>query len=282
MAPLAAVLYGIVEGPSHGWGSTHVLTGFGAGAALLGAFTLYALRARHPLVDPRVFASRRLRAAVLGTAASFFGLFALFFVNAQFLQYAKGYSPARTGFALVPLTVGMALVPRLAVRLQHRYGVRRVAGGGLALIGAGLLGVSTAGPATPYPLYAAWLLVLSAGTGFSAPGLTHAVVSELPPRQAGLGAGLNTAAREFGAALGVAVVGTVLAARLGTDAHPGAPAGFSGAMALGLRVVAVPVLASAVVVALGLRGRPAQAGTTPAAPEAPVPVQAQAQAERTG
>ncbi|GJF33330.1 MFS transporter [Kitasatospora sp. NE20-6] len=256
-AGTGALLYGIVEGPSRGWASAHVLGGFAAGAALLAGFTRYALTARHPLVDPRLFASRRLRAAALGTAASFFGLFALFFVNAQFLQYVKGYSPARTGFAIVPLTVGMALVPRLAVRLQARHGVRFVAGGGLALIGAGLLGMSTAGPATPYPLYAVWLLVLSAGLGLCAPGLTHAVMSELPPRQAGLGAGLNTAAREFGAALGVAVVGTVLTARLGPGGvHGGSGAAeFAAATAVGLRVVAVPVLLAAVAVTLGLRGR---------------------------
>ncbi|MCU7821294.1 MFS transporter [Kitasatospora sp. DSM 101779] len=262
IAGTAAVLYGIIEGPSHGWFSVPVLAGFAAGAALLATFTWYGLAARRPLVDPRVFRSRRLRAAVLGTAASFFGLFALFFVNSQFLQYAKGYSPARTGFAIVPLTVGMALVPRFAGRLQARHGVRWVAGGGLALIGAGLLGVSTAGPDTPYPLYALWLLLLSAGMGLSAPGLTHAVVSELPPAQAGLGAGLNTAARELGAALGVAVVGTVLASRAGGAGH--GPAEFTAGMATGLRVVAVPVLLAAVAVLAGLRDRPAADRPAPA------------------
>ncbi|MEV6211347.1 MFS transporter [Kitasatospora sp. NPDC051914] len=262
-----AVLYGIIEGPSHGWWSAPVLTGFAAGAVLLALFTGHGLRARRPLVDPRVFRSRRLRAAAVGTAASFFGLFALFFVNSQFLQYAKGYSPARTGLAIVPLTVGMALVPRLAARLQDRHGVRLAAGGGLALIGGGLLGVSTAGPATPYPVYALWLLVLSAGMGLCAPGLTHTVVSELPGHQAGLGAGLNTAARELGAALGVAVVGTVLASHAG-GGSPHGPAEFTAGMAAGLRVVAVPVLLAAVAVTLGLRGRPAGAG--PAAVPRPV------------
>ncbi|MEV8093105.1 MFS transporter [Kitasatospora sp. NPDC085879] len=259
----AAVLYGIIEGPSHGWASAPVLAGFAVGAALLTAFTGYGLAARRPLIDPRVFRSRRLRAAVLGTAASFFGLFALFFVNSQFLQYAKGYSAARTGFAIVPLTVGMALVPRFAGRLQARHGVRPVAGAGLALIGAGLLGVSSAGPGTPYPVYALWLLLLSAGMGLSAPGLTHAVVSELPPGQAGLGAGLNTAARELGAALGVAVVGTVLASRTGGGTAHG-PAEFTAGMAVGLRVVAVPVLLAALAVFLGLRGRPAAEQAVPA------------------
>ncbi|WP_405015952.1 MFS transporter [Kitasatospora sp. NBC_00070] len=248
---LAAVLHGIVEGPEQGWTSARVLTGFAAGVLLLALFTWHALRAAHPLVDPRLFRNRRLRAAALGSAASFFGLFALFYVNSQYLQYVKGYSAALTGLAIVPLTVGMALAPKVAVRLQARYGPRPLIGGGLLLIGLGLLCVSTADAGTPYPLYAGYLLVLSCGMGLSAPALAFGVVSELPPGQAGLGAGLNTAAREVGAALGVAVVGTVLAAHVGGPATRATE--FVPAMALGLRLVAVLVLAATAAAALGYR-----------------------------
>lgn len=92
---LFAVVYGIIEGPAYGWASVRVLTAFGAGAGLLAAFTGHALRAARPLLDPRIFASRKLRAGALGIGTGFFGLFALFFVNAQYLQYAKGFSPPR-------------------------------------------------------------------------------------------------------------------------------------------------------------------------------------------
>ncbi|WP_407991762.1 MFS transporter [Kitasatospora sp. CMC57] len=255
---LAAVLYGIIEGPSQGWAAGRVLTGFASGALLISLFTAHALRAAHPLVDPRLFRNRRLRSAALGSAASFFGLFALFYVNSQYLQYVKGYSAALTGLAIVPLTVGMALAPKAAVRLQARYGPRPLIGGGLLLIGVGLLCVSTADSGTPYPLYAGYLLVLSCGMGFSAPALAFGVVSELPPGQAGLGAGLNTAAREIGAALGVAAVGTALAAQSG--GHPTDPTEFVPAMALGLRLVALILLAAATAATIGYRPDPASAG----------------------
>ncbi|WP_251057630.1 hypothetical protein [Streptomyces sp. ISL-94] len=111
----------------------------------------------------------------------------------------------------------MALVPRFGARLQERTGPRLPVGAGLGLIGAGLLLVSTADAGTPYAVYALYLLVLSVGTGLCAPALTLTVVAELPAHQAGLGSGLNTAAREIGAALGVAVVGTVLASRFHGD-----------------------------------------------------------------
>ncbi|MCX5300180.1 MFS transporter [Streptomyces sp. NBC_00193] len=257
---LFAVVYAIIEGPSYGWGSARVLGAFGAGAVLLAVFTGHALRAARPLLDPRIFASRRLRAGALGIGAAFFGLFALFFVNAQYLQYAKGFSPARAGLAIVPLTLGMALVPRLGARIQERTGPRLPVGSGLGLIGGGLLLVSTADAGTPYALYALYLLVLSAGTGLCAPALTLTVVCELPAHQAGLGSGLNTAARELGAALGVAVVGTVLASRFhGVPRDAAQVAVFTDAMGSALRAAAVVLLLAAVAVIAGYRGRTATA-----------------------
>lgn len=245
-----AILYGIIEGPGRGWGAPEVLAGFALGAVLLAVLVAYLLRAAHPLVDPRVFRSRPLRIALLGTAASFFGMFALFYVNAQYLQYAKGYSPALTGLGITPAALGMMVMPRYAVRIQMRYGPRLPAAGGLALIALGLLAMATATPGTPYPLYALYLIVLSSGMGLCAPVLTTGVIAGLPAEQVGMGAGLNTAAREFGAALGVAVVGTALAGHAHAVADPAA---FADAMGTGLALVGSVVLLAAATVALGYR-----------------------------
>lgn len=250
MAGSTAVLYGIIEGPAHGWGAAEVLAGFGLGAVLLAVLVRHSLRSPHPLIDPRVFRSRRLSVAVLGTGTTFFGLFALFFVNSQYLQYVKDFSAGAAGLAIVPLTLGMILVPRYAVRLEARLGPLIPAAGGLAVIGAGLLAVATADAGTPYPLYAVYLVVLSVGMGFAAPVLTHGVMANLPVDRAGMGAGLNSAAREFGAAGGVAVIGTVMASHAGDGAHPVA---FADSMGLGLGVIGVLVLLAAGVVALGYR-----------------------------
>lgn len=272
-AAVLVLVDAIVEGPHQGWTSPRVLGAFAVAALLAACFTGHAWRAAQPLFDPRLFRSARLRAAVLGTGLSFFGLFALFFVNAQFLQYAKGYSPALTGVAVAPVTLGMILVPRLVARIAPNRGPGPLAAGGLALIGAGLLLVSTCDAHTAYPVYAAWLLLLSIGLGLCAPALTATVVGELPPAQAGLGAGLNTAAREVGAALGVAVVGSLLASRsTGVPGTPQEVARFTAGMDLGLRAVAVTVLAGSLVVAVGYRTR-TSARTRSAAPLAPSPAE---------
>lgn len=148
----------------------------------------------------------------------------------------------------------MALVPKLGARLAERTGPRLPVGAGLGLIGVGLLLVATVDAGTPYPLYACYLLALSIGTGLCAPSLTLTVVAELPAHQAGLGSGLNTAAREIGAALGVAVVGTVLASRFHGDPRDPAQIGaFTDAMGVALTTVAAVLLVAAVAVVVGYR-----------------------------
>ncbi len=93
-ATVFALLFGIVASAGHSWISALVIGSFTAAALLLAAFIVHALRAAHPLLDPRVFAIARLRAGTLGVGCVFFGLFALFYVNAQYLQYARGYQPS--------------------------------------------------------------------------------------------------------------------------------------------------------------------------------------------
>ncbi|MFC4905771.1 MFS transporter [Actinomadura gamaensis] len=275
---LFALLFGIIEGPERGWSDAVVLAGFGGAAVLLAVFVAHGLRARHPLLDPRLFADRRLAAGVAGVAVAFFGLFALFFVNAQYLQYAKGFSPVVTGLAILPLVAGMFVVSRRSVALGARFGTRRVVVAGLLGLAAGLGLLSLTDAATPYPLYAACLVVLSVGMGLCVPSLSIAIMGALPPSRAGLGSGLNGAAREIGSALGVAVLGTVLTSRFaaglppaearrahapgqvlaaahGATAHRTAVTAFTHAATAGFAVVAAVVLVLSLLVAAGL-GRP--------------------------
>jgi EmrB/QacA subfamily drug resistance transporter len=267
----AALLYGIIEGPEQGWSGGTVLGAFAVAAGVFATFTVRALRVEHPLIDPRIFGVARLRAGVIGVGIGFFGLFALFFVNAQFLQYVKGFSPVLTGVAIGPLALGMMFVSPRSVGLAGRFGGRRVVTAGMVIIAGGLALMSLAGPRTPYLLYALFLLVMSLGMGLCVPTLSTGVIGALPHGQAGLGSGLNGAAREIGSALGVAVLGTILTVRFtarlpeGAGAHsPGealarsghsahAVAAFADAVAVGYRVVALVVLFAAFLVGIWFR-----------------------------
>jgi len=250
---LFALLYGIIEGPDRGWTSAPVLVAFLLAVLLSTGFVAHGLSSSAPLLDPRIFTRPAVRAGALGVGAGFFALFGLFFVNAQFLQDVKGYSTLRTGFAIGPVAVGMMIVAARGAALAARFGARRVVAVGLLAIAGGVLLLSTVTRTTPYPIYMVYLLVVATGLGISAPALTSAVLTGLPPEQAGLGSGVNSAAREVGAALGVAVIGTLL------NSHDAwrSPAAFTSGMATGYRVLAGVLVALTVVVVASWRTRSA-------------------------
>ncbi|SEF34563.1 Predicted arabinose efflux permease, MFS family [Amycolatopsis pretoriensis] len=207
-----ALLVGIVQGPEAGWGSAVVVTGFAGAAVLFTAWTLRELKAEHPLLDPRLFRIPGLRSACLGMTTVFFGMFALFYVNASFLQYAKGFGVLGTGLGIVPLTVPIILGGRHVGRLTRRIGFDATVALAFAFVGGGLLGLSTSDASTPYAAYAGWLVVTGIGVTLALPTLSGVITGSLPPEQAGVGTGLQATTREFGSALGVAVIGTVMSA----------------------------------------------------------------------
>ncbi|MGW4535310.1 MFS transporter [Nocardia sp. NPDC004340] len=213
VAASVALLVGIVEGPVAGWGSVVVVAGFGCAAVLFAVWTVVELRVEHPLLDPRLFASPGLRSACLGMTAVFFGMFALFYVNASFLQYAKGFGVLRTGLGIIPLTVPVIVGARHVGRLSGRIGVDATIAIAFGFVGGGLLGLSTTGLHTSYLVYAVWLVVTGIGVTLALPTLSAAITGALPQSLAGVGAGLQATTREFGSALGVAVIGTVLTSR---------------------------------------------------------------------
>ncbi|MFG1795945.1 MFS transporter [Nocardia sp. NPDC049149] len=214
-----ALLLGIVQGPEAGWGSAVVIGGFVCAAVLFVGWTIVELKVEHPLLDPRLFRLPGLRSACLGMTAIFFGMFALFYVNASYLQYVKGFSVLQTGLGVIPLTVPIILGTRHVGRLAHRIGLDATVALAFACVGGGLLGLSTSTAQSPYLAYAAWLVVTGIGVTLALPTLSAAIAGSLPHAQAGVGAGLQATTREFGSALGVAVIGTVLTARF-VDAMP--------------------------------------------------------------
>lgn len=277
VAASVALLLGIVQGPEQGWGSPVVVAGFACSAVLFAVWTLVELRARQPLLDPRLLRVPALRSACLGMTAVFFGMFALFYVNASFLQYGKGYGVLRTGLGIVPLTVPIVVGARRSGHLARRIGLDATLALAFACVGGGLLGLSTSGADTSYAAYAGWLLATGAGVALALPTLSGAIAGSLPTAQAGVGAGLQATTREFGSALGVAVIGTVLTARftaalppdVRSAGHPhtvaqalaAAPAdrapavvtAFTSAADAGLRVIGVAVLVAGALVLLQSR-----------------------------
>jgi EmrB/QacA subfamily drug resistance transporter len=211
-----ALLYGVIDGPQDGWGSWPVLGSLVLAVALLAAFARYELGREHPMLDPRLFKLKGVRAGSLGIIALFFALFGLFYVNAQYLQDVKGYSALVAGVCILPIAVVMPLVSAQTTRLAARIGAKATIITGMLVLAAGLALLSLATAATPYPLYGLLLAVVSLGMGLAMPPLSGMIVHALPPSHAGVSSGLNSTTRELGSALGVAVFSTILTTRFGS------------------------------------------------------------------
>ncbi len=206
-----ALLIGIIEGPEQGWGSPLVIGAFLLSAVVWTVWVLVELRVRHPLLDPRLFRIPLLTAASLGMFVTFFGSFGLFYVNASLLEYGRGFSALGTGFAILPMVLPLAIGARFGPALAKRIGFTLTLLFAFLLIVIGLFGLPSATHA-PYAVYAIWLVLVGCGFALAMPVLTMELTSALPAHQAGVGGGLQSATRELGSALGVAVVGTVLTA----------------------------------------------------------------------
>ncbi|MDT0549234.1 DHA2 family efflux MFS transporter permease subunit [Streptomyces lonegramiae] len=206
---IGALVFGIVEGPELGWSDGSVITGFALGAVGLAAFVGWELRTAHPLLDVRVFRLPGVSAGSLIITAESIAMFGFFFLGLQYLQQILGYSPIRSGLALVSMALGAILFSPVAPGFAKRYGMRAVMGLGMALIAAGL-GVlaATVDGGGLWPFLASTTL-LGAGIAFAATPATEAIVAALPPEKQGVASALNDLTRELGGVLGIAVLGSV-------------------------------------------------------------------------
>ncbi|MEU8890865.1 MFS transporter [Streptomyces sp. NPDC048442] len=211
-AGFLALLYGIVSGPQWGWSHPAVLGPLAASVLLLAGWARAELRCRQPLLDPRLFAGPAVAAGALGMAALFTGMFGLFYLNGQYLQYAKGHGSFGAGVRLLPMAAALLAGPRCGLLLERVCGRRGTVVVGMLVLSCGLGAVSAADSHTPYALYALGAVLTALGCGIATPLLSHAMMAALPPDRAGAGSGLQSLARELGSAVGIAVTGTLTTA----------------------------------------------------------------------
>jgi EmrB/QacA subfamily drug resistance transporter len=214
-AGLVLAVYAIVSSSQYGWGSTHTLA-FGAAAiVVLGAFVLLESRLANPMMPMQVMRSPGLLSSSLVRGLMVVGMYSTFFIGVLYFQHVLGYDPIRTGLAFLPQTLSVALMSAgLTARIMRRFHPKATALMGLAVLGAGLALLITAGPDTTYfpLLFVAVLLIgLGAATAFT-PLLTMAV-AEVPAKDAGIGSGIVNVSQQVSAALSVAVLGAVSTGR---------------------------------------------------------------------
>ncbi|WP_329488285.1 DHA2 family efflux MFS transporter permease subunit [Kitasatospora sp. NBC_01246] len=270
-AALMLGIYTIVGTGEHGWASARTL-GLGALAALLLAgFLLRQARAAQPLLPLRMLRSRTVAGANVVQVLAISGMFGFQILLALYLQNVLGYGAAATGLAMLPAAVSIGAVSLfLSARLNARFGERNVLMAGLALLVAAL-GLLVRLPAdADYAVHLLPTMLLIGGGGLVLSGLTALGMSGAGAADAGTASGLFNTTQQVGAALGVAVLTTLAAARTGTLSGAGDPAaealtgGFRLAFAVAAGLLALALVVTAVVL------KPAGAASSAERPAAAV------------
>ncbi|MEU3192767.1 MFS transporter [Streptomyces sp. NPDC006992] len=209
MVGLIALVYAVKETATHGF-SWDAVAAAVVGAGALYAFVRRQLRLPAPLLDMRLFAHRGFSGAVLADLLTILGLSGLVFFLSQFLQMVQGRSPFQAGLAELPAAIGSVVAGLFAGRVARRTSVRGAVSGGLAAVGAALGACLWLQPTTSYLLLGGVLLVVGVGAGLAFTVTADVILSTVPKEQAGAASAVSETAYELGAALGIALLGSVV------------------------------------------------------------------------
>ncbi|SDU63517.1 MFS transporter [Gordonia westfalica] len=209
---IAGVVFGLLEAPHRGWADPLVLACLVGGILLAALFVVVELRSASPLFDVRLLGNRAFGSGSLSVAVQFLASFGMFYLVLQLLQLVFGYSPLQSAVALMPFVAGVgvfSLVSNwLAVRLDS---LKFVIAGGALLSGVGLVLLGSINVDTYWTL-AAVLAIIAIGIGLASAPATTAIMSNTPLDNQGVGSAINDTAREIGAAIGIAIAGSLVAA----------------------------------------------------------------------
>ena len=238
MVAVVGLIYFLHEGPEKGWAAPGTVVSLLIGVVGAVGFVAWEHRHRAPLLDVRLFRER-------GLAGGSVALLVVFGVQAgvsvalyPFFQTVFGWSGLLSTVALLPMAGLMMIASGLAPRLAERVGARATMTTGIVLAGAGLallaVLVSVDGG---YLAVLPGMVAMGAGMGLSMPPATEAITSALPRERQGAASALNDVTREFGTALGVALLGALLSAGYRSAVTPrldGVPADTSDAAREGI------------------------------------------------
>jgi Na+/melibiose symporter-like transporter len=149
----------------------------------------------------------------------FFAMFGTFFLLTQYLQLVLGYSALEAGVRMLPMAFTMMVAAPASARFVEHFGSRKVVSTGLLIVALGLLILAQSDVASPYWHLVLAIVTMGTGMGLSMAPSTTGIMASMPLRKAGVGSAVNDTTRELGGALGVAVLGSLLASKF-TSALP--------------------------------------------------------------
>ncbi|HLL68499.1 MAG TPA: MFS transporter [Micromonosporaceae bacterium] len=217
---LVALVYGIIDGGEHGFARLQSSGAIVFGLLVLAAFVLVERRVAYPSLDVGLFRNPAFSAAVASVGLVFFAAMGVMFFAAFYMQAVRGYSPLQAGLLFLPFAAAQLIFAPLSAALVRRYGPKLVCTVGLLLVAAALGAFAFIGETTPIWALCVVLGVQGIGMANVMPPATESIMSTLPREKAGVGSAVSNTIRQVGGALGVAVLGSILAAVYRTDMTP--------------------------------------------------------------
>jgi EmrB/QacA subfamily drug resistance transporter len=213
---LVTLVYTIIEAPNHGWLGAATLTGFAVSALLVAAFVAWELRVAEPMLNLSYFRNPRFGVAAGAISLVSFVLMGVIYAMTQYLQSAHGYSSLEAGAAMTPIAFGLIFGARSGTHIAEKLGTTRIVTAGFLGLTAMLALVLLWSPSTSWWALGLWFFGYAACNGWIMAASTAAVMGAVPEEKSGVASAMNDVTRQVGGALGVAVMGSLVASLYGS------------------------------------------------------------------
>jgi EmrB/QacA subfamily drug resistance transporter len=216
---LLALVFGIIQGGDSGWTSPLIIGSFISGLALLTAFAFVKLRSSHPMLPFEFFKRKDFTGSfvALMLLMLMLGMVGVFFFLTQFFQLVQGRSALVAGLALTPVAATMMMGAGIATKAVPKMGPKLVIMISGVIILAGMVVFSTIGVETALWVPMLAIALFGLGAGMTMPTVTDSIMAAVPVSKAGIGSAMIDLSRELGIALGVAILGSLVASLYRSD-----------------------------------------------------------------
>ncbi|MEU4237970.1 MFS transporter [Actinoplanes sp. NPDC026619] len=211
MVGTTALVWGVINSAQEGWSSAQTVGGFVIAAIGLIAFALWERRVAEPMLPLSLFRNRNFAGASLSLVLLSFSAGGMLLALTQYLQFVLGFTPAKAGLAFIPMIVTTMICNGVGVVVDKKFGARAALAAGLLLMAAGFGVIASLQPDDSFLRLAIAMVVMGAGSGVASPAAVGTLLGALPKERAGVGSAVNDTVQQVGAALSVAVLGSVLA-----------------------------------------------------------------------
>jgi EmrB/QacA subfamily drug resistance transporter len=208
---LFALTYGLIEANTYGWTSGRIVGAFVVAVVMLAAFALLETHQRLPMLDLSLFRNRTFTGANIAVLLVALAMFGVFFFVSLYMQQVLGYSAVQTGAAFLPMTILIILVAPIAGRTSDRIGSRSLMTVGMILIAVQLFYFSTLDVDSTFWTLLPAFLVGGVGMAMTMTPSAAAATRSVSVDKAGVGSAVLNAARQVGGAMGIAIMGAIVA-----------------------------------------------------------------------